>query len=57
MSLQKGLEKTENFFRKKNRQGGSKKSSKLYKKFRNKFLRLFNKEEIPPTKMRRDWEY
>lgn len=57
MSLKGAIHTVEPWFKKKNRQGGSKKSSKWYKKFRNKFLRLFKKDEIPPIKLRKDWEY
>lgn len=57
MSLQKGLEQLEPWFRKKNHEGKSKKSSKWYKKFRNKWLRRTKKDEIPNTKMRKGYEY
>lgn len=57
MSLQTGLVTIEPHLRKKNKEGKPKKSSKWYKKFRNKWIRRFKKEEYPPTKFRRDWEY
>lgn len=53
MSLKSQLEQTEPNFKTKKRR----KSYKWYKKFRNKWLRLFNKEEIPPIKYRRGYEY
>ena len=56
MSLQKGLETIEPWL-KKDRSGKSKKSSKLYKKFRNKWLRKTKIDEIPNTKIRYGYEY
>lgn len=57
MSLQKGLEKTESAFRKKDKEGKSKNSSKWWKKLRNKWLRRTKIEEIPNTKIRKGYEF
>lgn len=59
MSLQKGLEKLEPWFRKKNHEGKSKtsESNKKHKKFRNRWLRRTDKEEIPNTKLRKGYEF
>ena len=57
MNLQKGLEKTGPSFRKKDKEGKSKNSSKTWKKFRNRWLRRINKEEVPNTKLRKGYEF
>lgn len=57
MSLKKGLEQIEKNLRKKDREGKSKKSSKIYKKFRNKWLRKIKGEETPNLKLRKGWEF
>ena len=57
MSIQKGLEKTEPAFRKKDKEGKSKHSSKWWKKLRNKWLRMTKLEEIPNTKIRKGYEF
>lgn len=54
MSLQKGLEQIEHLER---LLGKKSHSRKWYKKFRNKWLRKFKKDEIPPFKLRKGWEY
>ena len=51
MSLLKGLEQIEHLHGRKSH------SRKVWKKFRNRWLRKFNKTEIPPTKLRKGWEY
>jgi len=53
MSLQKGLEQIENSL---NPKWNRRHSHKLHKNFRNRWLRRF-KGEIPPTKLRKFWEY
>lgn len=57
MSLKKGLEQLETDFRKKNHKGKSKKSSKKWKKQRNKWLRRTKTEEIPNVKLRKGYEF
>lgn len=55
MSLKGNLDQIEHFFGKTTFKDS--KRRKWYKKVRNKWLRLHDKEEIPNTKLRKGWEY
>jgi len=50
MSLQKGLEQIEHHW-------SRGKSHKLWKKYRNKWIRRRKITEIPSTRLRRGWEF